>query len=158
RGLLVKSVTIEHYHDMGKFMFGFIFFWGYIAFSQFMLQWYGNLTDETEWYLRHGASTHHPNNFSAVVIILLFGHFLIPFPGLLSRHVKRSPVTLPFWAIWILIFCWLDIFWLIMPQFNDGKFAFNLIDITALIGVGCIFISVVIRRAAHNSARATKDP
>src|SRR5262249_4784426 len=59
RGLLVKSVTIEHYHDMGKFMFGFIFFWGYIAFSQFMLQWYGNLTDETEWYLRHGASTHH---------------------------------------------------------------------------------------------------
>ena len=46
RGLLLKSVTAEHFHDLGKFLFGFTFFWGYIAFSQFMLQWYGNIPDE----------------------------------------------------------------------------------------------------------------
>ncbi len=57
RGLLVKSVTVEHFHDLGKFLFGFTFFWGYIAFSQFMLQWYGNIPDETGWFMRHGAST-----------------------------------------------------------------------------------------------------
>ncbi len=37
KGLLRKSVTVEHFHDLGKFLFGFTFFWGYIAFSQYML-------------------------------------------------------------------------------------------------------------------------
>ena len=46
-GLLGKAITIEHYHDMGKMMFAFVVFWAYIGFSQFMLQWYGNIPEET---------------------------------------------------------------------------------------------------------------
>jgi hypothetical protein len=157
-GLLLKSVTTEHFHDLGKFLFGFTFFWGYIAFSQFMLQWYGNIPDETGWFLRHGASTVSPNDFSPVIIALLIGHFLLPFAGLLSRHVKRTPATLTFWAVWMLAFCWLDIFWLIMPQFDDGAYHAGLIDLAALVGVGGIFVAFVVRRAAHDSLRAMRDP
>ncbi len=69
-----------------------------------------------------------PNDFSPVVIALLFGHFLIPFPGLFSRHVKRNPKSCcsgrsGFWcsAGWIM-------FWLVMPQFDNGIFHFGLID------------------------------
>ena len=29
----------------------FVFFWGYIAFSQYMLIWYANIPEETTWYL-----------------------------------------------------------------------------------------------------------
>ena len=57
RGYLRQSVTIEHFHDLGKFLFGFTFFWGYIGFSQYMLQWYANLPEETRWYKLRGAST-----------------------------------------------------------------------------------------------------
>ena len=46
-GRLTHSVTAEHYHDIGKWMFAFTFFWAYTAFSQFMLQWYGNMPEET---------------------------------------------------------------------------------------------------------------
>jgi hypothetical protein len=158
RGLLSRSVTTEHFHDLGKFLFGFTFFWGYIAFSQFMLQWYGNIPDETGWFLRHGASTVRPNDFSPVVIALLVGHFLIPFPGLLSRHVKRSPAALTFWAVWMLVFCWVDVFWLIMPQFDDGVYHLGLIDLAVLVGIGGIFVAFVVRRAVHDSARAMRDP
>jgi hypothetical protein len=158
KGLLRESVTTEHFHDLGKFLFAFTFFWGYIGFSQFMLQWYGNLTDETEWFVRHGGSTLHPNAFSPVVIALLFGHFLIPFPGLLSRHVKRKPIALTFWACWMLFFCWFDLFWLIMPQFDNGKFHVGLIDLACLVGVGGVFISFVLRRASHESVRVMRDP
>ena len=49
-GRLVHSITEEHYHDIGKWMFAFTFFWAYTAFSQFMLQWYGNMPEETVWY------------------------------------------------------------------------------------------------------------
>jgi hypothetical protein len=157
-GLLLKSVTTEHFHDLGKFLFGFTFFWGYIAFSQFMLQWYGNIPDETGWFLRHGASTASANDFSPVVIALLFGHFLLPFGGLLSRHAKRNPAALTFWAVWMLTFCWLDVFWLIMPQFDDGAYHLGLIDLAVLVGIGGIFVAFVVRRAAHDSVRVMRDP
>ncbi|MEL7336910.1 MAG: hypothetical protein AAFN70_11980, partial [Planctomycetota bacterium] len=49
-GKLTEEITVEHYHDLAKYMFGFVFFWTYIAFSQFMLIWYGNSPEETEWY------------------------------------------------------------------------------------------------------------
>src|SRR5690606_33725853 len=46
-GRLTHSVTAEHYHDIGKWMFAFTFFWAYTQFSQFMLQWYANMPEET---------------------------------------------------------------------------------------------------------------
>ena len=162
RGLLVKSVTTEHYHDLGKFLFAFTFFWGYIAFSQFMLQWYGNIPDEAGWFLRHGASTRTPNDFSPVVIALLFGHLLIPFPGLLSRHMKRNSGALAFWAVWVLVFCWFDIFWVVSPQLDDGVLHLGPLDIAehlaVLLGIGGIFLAVVVRRASQHSVRAMRDP
>ena len=50
RGALRDEITVEHYHDLGKYIFGFVFFWTYIAFSQYMLIWYANMPEETEWF------------------------------------------------------------------------------------------------------------
>ena len=162
RGLMVKSVTTEHFHDLGKFLFGFTFFWGYIAFSQFMLQWYGNIPDETGWFMRHGASTSSANDFRAVLIVLLFGHFLLPFAGLLSRHVKRDKAGLSFWAIWMLVFCWFDIFWLIAPQLDNGNLHLGPLDLAeylaVTLGIGGVFVAFVVRRASHDPVRPMRDP
>jgi hypothetical protein len=162
RGLMVKSVTVEHFHDLGKFLFGFTFFWGYTAFSQFMLQWYGNIPDEVGWFARHGASTMAPNDFSMVLIVLLFGHFLIPFPGLLSRHVKRSETGLSFWAVWMLFFCWFDIFWMVAPQFDNGTLHLEPLalgeHVSIFLGIGGIFLAFVLRKASHESVRPLHDP
>jgi hypothetical protein len=56
-GRLKHAITTEHYHDFGKLMFAFVFFWGYIAFSQFMLMWYGNIPEEIHWFARREAGT-----------------------------------------------------------------------------------------------------
>ncbi len=56
-GFIRRSVTVEHYHDLGKLLFGFVVFWAYIAFSQYMLMWYANLPEETHWFVarqQHG--------------------------------------------------------------------------------------------------------
>ena len=74
------SITTEHYHDLGKLLFGFVVFWGYIAFSQYMLIWYANIPEETVWYLARQT-----NGWTSVSLGLLFGHLLIPFFGLLPR-------------------------------------------------------------------------
>jgi len=51
QGVLRTSITPEHYHDLGKLMFAFVIFWAYIGFSQYFLIWYGNIPEETFWFL-----------------------------------------------------------------------------------------------------------
>ncbi|HEX2971309.1 MAG TPA: hypothetical protein VHP11_03190, partial [Tepidisphaeraceae bacterium] len=111
RGYLREGITREHYHDLGKFLFGFTFFWGYIAFSQYMLLWYANIPEETAWLYRRGLTTAsgQMTGWTTLAAALLLGQLLIPFAGLMSRYVKRQKGLLAFWAGWALVFHWLDL-------------------------------------------------
>jgi len=174
-GYLRSSVTIEHYHDLGKWTFGFVFFWGYIAFSQYMLIWYGSIPEEVGWYVRRGASTamehlhppdgHGPlNGWTIVSMILLFGQFIIPFIGLMSRHVKRRRPILMFWAAWVLVFHWVDLYWLIMPELDISPMTgiarvhFGVVELLCFLGVGGIFTATYLRFLAKNALRPLNDP
>ena len=102
-GRVRNAITLEHYHDLGKLTFAFVFFWGYIGFSQYMLIWYANLPEETQFFVPRTLGA-----WKSVSLILLVCHLLIPFAGLLSRHAKRRlGVATPsgasgcFWRI-----CW----------------------------------------------------
>src|SRR5690606_25039525 len=88
-GLMKETVTVEHYHDIGKDMFGFTVFWAYVAFSQFMLIWYGNIPEETIWYMRR-----FEGGWLNASYFLLIGHFIVPFFILIHRSVKRIPSAL----------------------------------------------------------------
>lgn len=162
KGYLTNSINTEHYHDLSKFQFAFTFFWGYLAFSQFMLLWYSSQPEELTWLARRGASTAavHLGDFSPwtyVSLILLFGHLLLPFPGLLSRHVKRNPFGRMFWANWIIVFHFVDLFWVVMPEY-DGSFFFGLPEIAAVVGVGGLFLFMFIRGLAGAALRPLRDP
>jgi hypothetical protein len=153
KGRLVKSVTVEHYHDIGKMMFAFIVFWSYIGFSQFMLIWYANIPEETHWYKMRFAG-----DWSLVSWALVFGHFLIPFFGLLSRQIKRNKKTLAFWAVWILMIHWVDMYWLVMPNLSAGALPLDLLDLTCLVGVAGVFIAGIAFQARRVNLLPIKDP
>ena len=111
RGRMGQVVNHEHYQDLGKLMFAFTFFWGYIAFSQYLLIWYANMPEETQFYIPRQWE-----HWAAVSLILLVVHLLIPFPGLLSKYVKRRERVLAFWAVWSICACALDMCWLVLPS------------------------------------------
>ena len=165
----VPAISVEHYHDLGKLMFAFVFFWGYIAFSQYMLIWYANLPEETYWFDVRGLTTHYEAvpgvwGWSVVGLILLFGHLLIPFAGLLSRHVKRNMKALAFWAVWLLAMHYLDLYWLIWPVLgmDSGVDYLILIDpllaALTLLGVGGLFAAAVLRNLAGRPLVPIGDP
>ncbi len=168
RGVLGGSITVEHYHDLGKLLFAFVFFWGYIAFSQYMLIWYGAIPEETGWFWRRGATTvpEGVNAYSYVTLLLLFGHFLIPFAGLLSRHVKRRKVALAGWSIWLLLMHWVDLFWLVRPDVMDhathATLSFGAADVISLggglVGMTGLLIWAASRVAGDRSLLAAGDP
>ncbi len=153
KGRLVGMVTVEHYHDIGKMMFAFIVFWAYIGFSQFLLIWYANIPEETAWY-----RVRLEGGWGAVSAVLLFAHFVIPFVGLISRQIKRNKKTLAFWAVWLLAVCWIDMFWLIMPQHSPGRVPFHVLDVTCFVAVAGLFIAGAAYQARKVNLIPTKDP
>lgn len=144
-GPLAGVVTTEHYHDLGKLMFGFVVFWAYIGFSQFMLIWYGNIPEETVWYahrLEHG--------WQGVTLALAAGHFVLPFFFLLSRDVKRRRPTLAAACVWLLAVHYLDLYWLVMPAVAEGFHPHwsDLVTLVAVAGLGLGAFGWLARRSA----------
>jgi hypothetical protein len=102
-------------HDLGKLAFAFVMLNIYLAFSQFLIIWSGNLPEEIPWYLdriRGGWGT-------VVTLDFLF-HWLVPFTLLLSRDLKRNRKRLVLVCQWMIFARAFDLFWLIEPNFKDA--------------------------------------
>ncbi len=151
-GMLKDVISVEHYQDLGKFMFGFIVFWAYIAFSQYMLIWYANIPEETQFY-RHRFE----NGWGTYSAVLLIAHFLIPFVALISRPAKRTLPVLGFMSVWILFMHWFDFFWIAMPTQADYA-GIHLVDFTAFIGLFGILVASVMYRLSRHSLVPRNDP
>ncbi|MBD3257073.1 hypothetical protein GF377_01475 [candidate division GN15 bacterium] len=153
KGVLKDIVTVEHYHDLGKLMFGFTVFWSYIAFSQYFLIWYGNIPEETVWYLHrwHG-------NWKVLSLILLFGHFMLPFVVLIFRNTKRNLYMMGFFAIWFLLMHWIDMYWLVYPTLMDEGFSISWMEAGTVAGLGGVFVWMFWRRLTAHALVPVNDP
>jgi len=162
-GYLQKVVSLEHYHLMGKLLFAFCVFWAYIAFSQFFLIWYANIAEETVFYLLRNAEW-----WNAASIVLVVGHFFIPFVVLLWRPVKKNPHVISFVGVWCLLMHALDIYWIIIPERAPSLTAGNtprlwsseavFLDVIAFLGVGCTLAYVFLSKLKGVSLYPCRDP
>ncbi len=159
RGALTEAIGIEHQHDLGKLLFAFVFFWAYIAYSQYMLLWYAHLPETATWLVHRGASTATPNGWSILLLVLLAGHFVLPFAGLMSRHVKRRRRWLAAWAAWLLLMHWLDLVWLVMPEVEpSGSLTLGAMEIGLLLAVGGAYAAGLVWRLGVGPLVPVGDP
>ncbi|MDQ6738131.1 MAG: hypothetical protein M3Z30_10590 [Gemmatimonadota bacterium] len=86
-------ITDVHFHDLGKLVFAFTAFWGYLTFSQYLVIWYGNLGEETHW-----ARLRLIAPWSTVTVLVVALMFVMPFFGLLSRAAKVYLPTMALFA------------------------------------------------------------
>ncbi len=152
-GMLRGVVTREHYHDLGKLMFGFVVFWAYIAFSQYMLYWYGGIPEETVWFkhrLEHGWEQHSA--------LLLVGHFILPFIIMLPRAIKRNALLLGIMAVWLLVMQWFDHHWLAMPMLHQEHATFHWLDFVCWLGLTGLFAGALLWRLRRHSIVCAGDP
>ena len=120
-------------------------------------------------------------------IVLIIGHFLIPFLGLISRWPKRRPATLVFWGVWVLVFQYLDFFWQIQPAVYEQSQKVQsapvsgldpykllgsadkmvwmplhplplLISLLCVVGVGGVFVAHTFYLLANKSLLPLRDP
>jgi hypothetical protein len=102
-------------HDLGKFTFAFVMLNIYLAFSQFLIIWSGNLPEEIPWYLDRIRG-----NWGIIITLDFLFHWLIPFTLLLSRDLKRNKKRLLLVCQWMVFARAFDLFWLIEPNFKDA--------------------------------------
>lgn len=126
-GILKNSLTQEHFHDLGKWMFAMTAFYTYIAFSQFLLIWYANIPEETQFY-RHRMG----GSWLILSLMLPFVRFIIPFFTLLCRPAKRNTTVIALVAAWSLIWVYIDFYWVVMPVHYPGGIQISWMDFAAL--------------------------
>jgi len=154
---LGNYITVEHIHDLGKLLFGFNIFWTYIAFSQYFLIWYGNIPEETEFYAMRSLGEHGAH-WLPWGIALIVGHFAVPFLFLMSRHIKRRPALIGLGSAWLLVIHYVDIHWLIRPNWQSELNHFGLFDVLTLLGVGGLFLGTATLLLTRKSVLPQKDP
>jgi hypothetical protein len=120
-------------HDLGKFTFAFVMLNIYLAFSQFLIIWSGNLPEEIPWYLDRIRG-----HWGIIITLDFIFHWVIPFSMLLSRDLKRNKKRLVRVCQWMVFARAFDMFWLIEPNFKDAArnlhFSFGILEYIAVPG------------------------
>lgn len=152
KGIINSYVTEDHLHDIGKLMFAFLVFWGYIGFSQYMLIWYANLPEETFYFI-----TRLEGGWKGVSVALVLVKFVIPLFLLICRPAKRKENWLLFVAFWFLAAQWLDVYWMVFPTFFETP-VFGWMEVGIFLGFGGLFCLSVGQCLKRVHPVAYRDP
>jgi hypothetical protein len=147
------GLSVEHLHDLAKLLFGFVIFWAYIAFSQYFLIWYANLPEETRWYIVRRSGSWNVLSWGLAV-----GHFAVPFVLLLSRAVRRDRFWMGFLAAWVLIYHYLDLYWLVMPAYSAEGVQPGGADLSLLLSAVFLYGAIVAQASRIRALVPLGDP
>ncbi len=127
-------------HCLTALAYAFVVFWAYVTFSQYFLIWNANVPEETFWYniREHG-------DWLWVGMLLLFGHFFVPFLAWLRYRNKAELKPALIISIWVAVIILVDLCYNVLPALKDAHeeplpfLSLNLLWVLAsAIGVGGI--------------------
>jgi hypothetical protein len=160
QGYLNGIMKKRHLFDLGTWLLAWCTFVAYIGFSQFMLIWYANLPEETPFFLDHLYE-----QWGCVYIAVFLLKWAIPFFVLMPKPCRTNPMVLGIMATAILLAQWLDLYWLITPEFiRDSEFkgvAFGPhLILSFLVGMGFLgfFTMVLLKFFNKNNVVAIGEP
>jgi hypothetical protein len=139
-------------HDHGKWMLAFTMVWAYFNYSQWLIIWAGNLPAEITYYIRRLNG-----GWGSVGLFIVIFHFVVPFGILLSRPFKRNIRKLVWLATWLLLMRYLDLFWIIEPNFSK-TLTFTLADVVVPIAIGGFWLAYFFRNLGALPLLPVYDP
>lgn len=127
---LLPVFNNSHLHDLGKFVFAFSIFWTYIWFCQFLLIWYANIPEETQYFVDRLGQF---NKYDGPYVGYFFGGFVIcfvvPFFGLMTAGSKRIAYYLSIVALVLVLGHWIDISQMVLPGVLGPYGGFGFIEL-----------------------------
>ena len=136
----------EDFRALANLLLTFILLWVYLAYSQFLIIWIADLPREVPWY-----EIRTRGGWGALGLVLVIGHFVLPFLALLLQAVKRSALGMVVVGGWILLMHYLDIYWLVVPAQPPRQLLAYLMDLAALVAVAGLAFGVAFRRQSTST-------
>jgi hypothetical protein len=128
------GLTTKRQHDLGKMIFAFSIFWMYLFWSQYLVIWYGNIPEETEfivsrlgsqflqdtWYMT-GFWERVAEPYARITLVTWILVWVIPFWVLLGQRPKKTPTILAVVSAGSLLGFWLERYILVTPSLVDPE-------------------------------------
>jgi hypothetical protein len=128
------EITSDRMHDLGKMIFAFSIFWMYLFFAQYIVIWYGNLPEETQFFQGRLGPQFLQDSWKIIdwqlldfpyvklCLVAWVGCWVTPFWVLLGERPKRTPAILGGVALISLLGFWLERNALVWPSLvpQDG--------------------------------------
>jgi hypothetical protein len=137
RDPLHSLITTRNYQDLGGLLFSCVLLWIYLAFSQLLIIWSGNLPVETTWYVNRTSG-----GWLWVKLFVLAFQFLIPFLFLITERAKKNPRLLAGLSLLILLMRLVDNYWNVMPAFSPQQFTVHWLDFVLPLAIGSLWLAV----------------
>jgi hypothetical protein len=150
---LSQFVRPAQFQDLGSFLLVFVMLWAYLQFSQFLIIWGGNLSDEIPWYVRRMEGV-----WGHVGMLLIILSFMFPFFLLLFRHVKRRTRSLLIVASLVLLMRLVDMYWMVLPAFGGGTIRLNWMDVALPLGMGGVWFAYFLYQLQRMPILPVHDP
>src|SRR5579862_8872515 len=150
---LKDYMTKQHLHDLGNMMFAFMVLWAYLAFSQFIIIWSGNLPEEIPWYLRRLNG-----GWGWVALTVIAFHFFAPFGLLLMRKLKRNAGRLLKVCLMMIVIRVVDVYWIIEPSFYNQQLKIHWMDFVTPVAIGGFWLAAFFWQLNSRPLVPLRDP
>ena len=138
---------------LGKLMLTFVILWAYIAFSQYLIIWIGDLPSDVSWYVVRSQGS-----WGIIALVILVGQFAIPFVLLLSRPLKRHRRIVAAIGAWLLAVHLVDVYWLVLPALRPLGISPSWLDIAAVLVCGGFVTAAAAYRVGSRAPLPVGDP
>ena len=127
----------SHLHDFTRYIFMTSIIWGYFNFAEFMLIWYGNIPEETVWFVERWHGAYEVIFFANIIL-----NWFIPFVVLMPRKSSRSKMFMVPVILLLMVGQYTELYYIIWPA-TVGDAKFGLLEIGTFIGYIGLFSFVV---------------
>jgi hypothetical protein len=142
----------ERFHDYGKLMLAFVMLWAYFNVSQLLIIWSANLPEEIPWYIERLQG-----DWAPWAVVILLGHFVLPFMLLLSRDLKRHGRVLSRVAFLVLVMRVIDFVWTIGPIFRHD-YTIHWMDFAMVVAFAAPWLFLFYRNLGSRALVPANDP
>jgi hypothetical protein len=149
---LAEFVTPQRLRDLGALLFTLVIFYAYIAFSQYLIIWSGNLPQEVTWYLNRTGG------WLVLFLVVVAVQFILPFAALLSLRAKENLRLLAGLSLATLAMRFLDTFWHVAPTFHPGRLYFHWLDLALAAGIGGLWLLAFTFHLSRTPFQAFVEP
>jgi hypothetical protein len=149
RGVLFPT----HFYYIGSLLLAFTVFYAYVHFSQYFIIWNANMPEETFWYKVREKGT-----WWWVGMVIIFGHFFVPFLALLRIDVKLKLAVMGPLAIWAWLMHYSDMAFNILPALHPENYVVHWMDIGSFLVIGGILAIAFLKALKGSAPYPLRDP